>query len=183
LVYSRGFNPRPKLQLAAALPLGHTGEAELLDVWLEKQMSVGDLTRALVPTLPDGLAISQVCQVHLKEPAMQTQVASAEYRVTVEWGELAEQVDARVRRVLAATELLLERRGRQYNLRSLIERLWLERVGEGQVVLGMQLSARSGATARPEDVLEVMNMREAFAHYHRRRLLFESTAGGVVDKT
>ncbi len=36
LVYSGGFNPRPKLQLAAALPLGHTAEAEWLDVWLEK---------------------------------------------------------------------------------------------------------------------------------------------------
>jgi len=35
LAYSGGFNPRPKLQIARALPLGHVGEGELIDVWLE----------------------------------------------------------------------------------------------------------------------------------------------------
>ena len=52
LAYSGGFNPRPKLQLAAALPLGHTGAAELLDAWLEQPMSVDDFARTLVPVLP-----------------------------------------------------------------------------------------------------------------------------------
>ena len=47
LVYSQGFNPRPKLHLAAALPLGHVGEAELLDVWLERPTSVEAFTKAL----------------------------------------------------------------------------------------------------------------------------------------
>ncbi len=211
LAYSGGFNPRPKLQLAAALPLGHTGEAELLDVWLEESVrsggageqgsrgareqwsseAVDGFARALVPVLPDGLMIRQVCQVRLKEPALQTLVSAAEYRVTVEWcpepvegwDESAEQIEARIEQVLAATELPQERRGRRYDLRPLIERLWLERcpglvegqAGGGEVVLGMQLAARAGATARPEAVLEVLGMGGAFAHYHRRRLL--ATAG------
>ncbi len=206
LVYSGGFNPRPKLQLAAALPLGHTAEAEWLDVWLEKPTRgrgaeeqgsggvVEDFARALVPVLPDGLTISQVCQVMLNEPALQTQVVAAEYCVTVEWypdlvegwDEPAGAVEARIERVLAATELPQERRGRRYDLRPLIERLWLERCPEpcpeprrravegrvvgGEVVLGMQLAARAGATARPEAVLDVLGMGDAFARYHRRRL-------------
>ena len=179
LAYSQGFNPRPRLQLAAALPLGHTGEAEWLDVWLEKPMSVGDLSRALVPTLPDGLTIGQVRQVMAKEPALQTQIVSAEYRVTVEWypelvegrSEPPEEVEARVERVLSAKKLLQERRGRQYDLRPLIERLWLEQAGAGKVVLGMRLAARAGATARPEAVVEALGMGGAFARYHRRRLM------------
>ena len=215
LVYSGGFNPRPKLQLAAALPLGHTAEAELLDVWLEKPTRgrgaeeqgsrgvveqggrgaeergsrgvVEDFARVLVPVLPDGLTISQVRQVMLNEPALQTQIVAAEYCVRVEWypdlvegwDEPTEAVETRIERVLAATELLQERRGRRYDLRPLIERLWLERCPEivegrvvgGEVVLGMQLAARAGATARPEAVLDVLGMGEAFARYHRRRLL------------
>jgi radical SAM-linked protein len=171
LAYSRGFTPRPRLQLAAALPLGHTGEAELLDLWLEKAMSVGNFTKALVSVLPDGLTVSQVRRVVLKAPALQTQVVSAEYRVMVEWLELAEEIEARIEWLLAARELPQERRGKRYDLRPLIERLWLEDAGGSNVVLGMQLAARQGATARPEAVLEALGMGDAFARYHRRRLL------------
>jgi len=179
LAYSAGFNPRPKLQLAAALPLGHTGEAELLDVWLEQPEPVEEFARALAPVLPAGLAVSQVCQVILKEPPLQTQVLAAEYRVTVElcpefvegWDQPAEQAEARIEQVLAATELPQERRGRRYDARPLIERLWLERADAGEIVLGMQLAAREGATLRPEAVLAVLGMSGAFARYHRQRLL------------
>ncbi|MDY6876889.1 MAG: TIGR03936 family radical SAM-associated protein [Chloroflexota bacterium] len=187
LAYSGGFNPRPKLQLAAALPLGYTAEMELLDVWLEKPVPVEDFARALVPVLSDGLTISQVRQVMLKEPALQTQVVAAEYCVTVEWhpesvegwDELTEVIEARIEQVLAARELPRERRGRQYDLRPLVERLWLERRPEmvkGQavgndIVLGMQLAARAGATARPEAVLDALEMGGPFARYRRVRLI------------
>lgn len=171
LAYSGGFNPRPRMQLAAALPLGHTGEAEWLDVWLEPPAGIDKFATALVPVLPHGLTISQVIQVGLKEPALQTQVASAEYRVTVKWNEPAERIEARVRHVLAATQLLQERRGRPYDLRSLIEGLRLAQQHEGDVVFQMQLAARQGATGRPEAVLQALGMGEPPARYHRRRLI------------
>jgi radical SAM-linked protein len=187
LAYSQGFNPRPKLQLAAALPLGHTAEAELLDVWLERSLDVAPFAKALVSALPDGLAMSEVRQVVLEEPALPTQVVSAEYRVEVVSGETAEQVEARIEQVLAAEGLLQEqarpgRAGKQYDLRPLIERLWLEQasepveggVEEERVVLGMRLAAREGATARPEAVLEALGMGGAFARYRRRRLVLAS---------
>jgi radical SAM-linked protein len=187
LTYSGGFNPRPKLQLAAALPLGHTGEAELLDVWLEKPIPVEDFARALNPVLPDGLTVRQVRPVGLKEPALQTQIVGAEYRVTVErypepveGGDgAAEPVEARIEQALAATELMHERRGRRYDLRPLIERLWLEQVAGDRAVLGMQLAAREGATGRPEAVLDVLGMGDAFARYHRRglRMIAATSAG------
>jgi radical SAM-linked protein len=189
LAYSAGFNPRPKLQLAAALPLGHTGEAELLDVWLEEPMPVEAFLRALMPVLPNGLTASRVTLVGAKEPALQTEIVAAEYIVTVEWcPEMAEArsgpdeaIEARIERVLAAEELPQERRGRQYDLRPLIERLWVERMEEGTVVLGMQLAAREGATARPEAVLEALGMGGSFACYHRRRLLASMDSTGVGD--
>jgi radical SAM-linked protein len=172
LAYSHGFNPRPRLHLAAALPLGHTGEAELLDVWLESSVLLEDFTRAVSQVVPIGLSIGIVRQVSLNEPALQTRVVAAEYCVTVEWGEFEEQVKARVQQLLAADELPCERRGRCYDLRPLIERLCLERVDEGEVALGMLLAARGGATARPEAVLESLGMDDALARYHRRRLIW-----------
>jgi radical SAM-linked protein len=178
LAYSQGFNPRPKLQLAAALPLGHTAGAELLDVWLEQPMSVEAFAKALMPVLPAGLTISEVRQIVVEEPALPTQVVAAEYSVTVEGDGTDSEIEARIERVLAASELPHERRGKLYDLRPLIERLWLERVGGGTVALGMQLAARAGATARPEAVLEVLGMWQAFARYHRRRLLLTETELG-----
>jgi radical SAM-linked protein len=172
LAYSQGFNPRPKLQLAAALPLGHVGEAELLDVWLERPTSVDAFTRALVPVLPDGLAVSGVRQVVLKEPSLPSQVISAEYRVTAE-SPAEFDAEASIDRALAATELPQERRRKTYDLRPLIERLWLQEAMAGCVVLGMQLAARAGATARPEAVLQALGLGETFARYHRRQLLLE----------
>jgi len=180
LAYSQGFNPRPKLQLAAALPLGHVGEAELMDIRLEKPMSVRNFGKALLPVLPAGLMVSQVHQIVTKEAALQTQIVASEYRVAVEWTEPAEQVEARIERVLAETELLQERRGRQYDLRPMIERLWLERADGGGVELGMQLAARTGATARPEAVLKALGMDGTFASYHRRRLMTDDDDGRLT---
>ncbi|MFL7792062.1 MAG: TIGR03936 family radical SAM-associated protein [Anaerolineae bacterium] len=174
LAYSQGFNPRPKLQLAAALPLGHLGEAELLDVWLERLTSVEAFAKALVPVLPDGLAVSEVRQVVLEEPALPAQVVSAEYWVTVE-SPAGAGVEANIGRFLAVTELLQEWRGKQYDLRPLVERLWLQEAMTDWVVLGIQLAARASATARAEAVLQALGLGEAFARYHRRRLLLEAT--------
>ena len=34
LVFSQGYNPRPRLQLATPLPLGITSRFEIIDFWL-----------------------------------------------------------------------------------------------------------------------------------------------------
>ena len=54
-----------------------------------------EFARSLVSVFPARLRVGQVRRVGLKEPAMQTQTVSAEYRVTVEWDEPVEQVEAR----------------------------------------------------------------------------------------
>jgi radical SAM-linked protein len=171
LVYSQGFNPRPKLQLAAALPLGHSAGHELLDVWLEAPVDPADLAAALAPVLPEGLHVRDVRPVKTYLPAAQTLVVAAEYRVTVEWDEPAPAVQARVDAALAAESLPHRRRGKRYDLRPLIDAIRLERCDAGQVVLGMRLSCGQHGTGRPEAVLDVMGMRDAFAQYHRERLI------------
>lgn len=172
LAYSHGFNPRPKLQLAAALPLGHTSGGEVLDIWLERPVNTEAAAAALGGVLPEGLTVGAVKEVLLSAPALQAQIISAEYLATVEWSEPAQQVEARIAQLLASAEVPYDRRGRIANLRPLIERLWLERTGDGCAVLGMQLAARASATARPEAVLEALGMGTAFARYHRLRLLW-----------
>jgi radical SAM-linked protein len=172
VAYSRGFNPRPRLQLAAALPLGHTGSGEILDVWLEARVDVEGVAVVLGPVLPPGLTVHTVEEVDLRTQALQARIVSAEYRVAVEWEEPAEAVERRIERVLQAAELHHERRGQHYDLRPLIEALWLERADGREAALGMRLAARPGATGRPGAVLDALGMGEAHARYHRQHLIW-----------
>ncbi len=172
LAYCQGFHPRPRVQLTAALPLGHTGLAELLDVWLERRIEIATLQPALAAALPAGLTVSGVAEVRLSEPALQTRVRAADYLVRVEWDEPRPAVEARITGLLGSEELLTQRRGKVLDLRPLIERLWVEQASTDDLMLGMRLAARPGGTGRPEVVLEALGMSEAFASYQRQRLVF-----------
>ena len=38
LAYSQGYHPQPKINLAAALPLGFSSRAEVMDMWLNEDV-------------------------------------------------------------------------------------------------------------------------------------------------
>ena len=171
LAYTQGFNPRPRLQLAAALPLGHTGSQEVLDVLLDRAIDPDELGRRLAPALPVGVSVSEIREAALDEAALQTRVASSDYRVDVEWDGTEAQAEQLVADLLNASELPAQRKGKPFNLRPLIERLWVEDVGPGRVILNMQLAAEPGRTARPEAVLDALGMGEPVASYHRERVI------------
>lgn len=175
LAYSGGYNPRPKLQLARALPLGHVGEAELIDVWLDEPVSQAEFARSLVAVLPQGLQVTQVQEIRPGTPAMQTQVVATEYRVIVDWEQSEEGASAQIEQTLARKEIPHSRRGKRYDLRPLIETLRLAEMRDGQAVLVMRLSARPGATGRPEGVLAALGLGGAFARYHRTRVILEDS--------
>src|SRR5215813_5434575 len=47
ILYSEGFNPRPRIALASALPLGISSECELLDVSLRERIMLDGLIERL----------------------------------------------------------------------------------------------------------------------------------------
>jgi radical SAM-linked protein len=180
LAYSQGFHPQPKMNMAAALPLGFSSRCEVMDMKLEQAIPLDDLPTRLNETLPSGLQVVEIEQVDEREPALQTQVRSAEYEVTlteaVDGAELQSKADA----ILASTSIPRERRGKTYDLRPLIEELTLtpsplpsrER-GVGVRVF-MRLTAREGATGRPEEVLDVLGIAFEGTRIERTRLIFQS---------
>ena len=153
LAYSQGFHPQPRISLACALPLGFTSQAELLDAWLDHEMEMECLNRDLHGSLPPGIQIEKIIVVTEREPALQVQVQSAVYEITLR--ERIPDLDRRVVDLLASGSLPRERRGKPYDLRPLIESL--ERVTDndeqGQRLM-VQLAARASATGRPEELLE-----------------------------
>src|SRR5512132_4355393 len=78
LAYSQGFHPQPKMNMAAALPLGFSSRCEMLDMRLEHDIPLDDLATRINETLPTGIRVVNIEPVDERAPALQTQVASEE---------------------------------------------------------------------------------------------------------
>lgn len=178
LAYSQGFHPQPKMNMAAALPLGFSSRCEMMDMRLEHDVPLNDLPTRLNTTLPSGLQVVGVEQVDERAPALQTQVASAEYEVTLTEAKDRSELERRIDSVMGSTALPRERRGKTYDLRPLVEELRC--LSDGKI--SMRLAAREGATGRPEEVLDVLGIAFEETRIERTRLIFKSpTAGGPEE--
>lgn len=176
LSYTQGFHPGPKIQLASALPLGFIGHAEVVDMWINESGDPVDrpYKEILQPAAPPGLVISSVEVVDEHGPALQTQVLSAEYEVTLLDPVDRPGLEKGISALLAAACLSRERRGKTYDLRPLIESLeLLPADGPGALRLHMRLAAREGATGRPEEVLDVLGIPFETARIERIRLILK----------
>ena len=168
LAYSQGFHPQPKMNMAAALPLGFSSRCEVMDMKLEHEIPLTDLATRLNTTLPTGLQVVDIEQVEERAPALQTQVASAEYEVvlteSVDGAALKRKIDS----VIESKSIPRERRGKPYDLRPLIEALNLLQDDK----IFMRLTAREGATGRPEEVLDILGIAFEGTRIERTRLIF-----------
>jgi radical SAM-linked protein len=175
LAYSQGFNPHPRLNLASALPLGFTGEAEVIDAWLDEDLPLSQVQSALQPALPPGLQLVQIESVDLHLPALQTVLEASEYRLV--FLEPFPALEERISALLSATNLPRRWRERDYDLRPLVLDIHLLPADSaGLPRLSLRLSAREAATGRPEEVISVLGRDPNLARVHRTCLLFRSPA-------
>lgn len=168
LAYSQGFNPRPKINLAAALPLGFTSNCEIVEFWLDEDLPQNKVESQLVDAAPPGIEIQFLEVVDPQNPKIPNLVESAEYRVALL--DPVPDLAARVSDLLKTNTLDRERRGKVYDLRPLIESL----KSQGNHNLELRLAARSGATGRPEEVLLALGIDPLAARVQRTALILKS---------
>lgn len=173
ITYSQGFHPQPKISLAAALPLGFSSRGEVLDVRLNEELPVEEITSRLRESLPPDIAIVNVTSVDEREPALQTQVLSAAYDIHLTEAIDGSELTRRVDEIMMSESILRERRGKSYDLRPLIEMMSVISDADGKVWLKMTLAAREGATGRPEEVLSALEIEPDTARVERTRLIFQ----------
>ncbi len=172
ITFSQGFNPRPKFHMAAALPLGFTSNHELLDLWTLDEIDPSDLKQQLQTSSPPGLSIISVEKIQISLPALQTQVLQAEYRVHLTL-DYAGNLEEAVKSLLGEETLIRTWRKKEYDLRPLIDSLAVA-PPEPPLThpsLRMTLSAREGATARPEEVVAALGIDPTTVKTERRRLI------------
>jgi len=170
LAYSQGFHPQPKMNIAAALPLGFSSRCEVLDMRLEQDIPLDGLVDKLNGTMPEGIRVKDITQVDDRAPALQTQVISAEYEVTSKETVFGSDLKRKIDSVMDTASIIRTRRNKEYDLRPLIEEL--ELVSEDK--LFMKLTAKEGATGRPEEVLDVLGIAFEETRIERSNLNFQT---------
>jgi radical SAM-linked protein len=173
VAYSQGYNQRPRLNLASALPLGLTSRGELAEVWLTEPRPLDEIQSALTASAPPGLVFTQVDEVPPETPKLPTLIRSAEYLVTLETAR--PDLDERIAHLLAADRIPRIRRKKTYDLRPLVEAIeQLPTVEPGPPAeLNIRLAARPGATGRVDEVLEELGISPETARVERTMLIFE----------
>lgn len=177
LAYSHGFTPRPRFQIAAGLPVGVAGQAELLDLWLTEPLSPDEALDRLRPVLPPGLEVVAAREVDLRAPSLQSQLRAAEYRIVVYTQEPLEILRDRVNRLLEAPTWPRRRQHKgkwqTYDLRPLIHGVTVEPGDEGQQVLIVRLQAGPQGAGRPDEVVDALGLSLAAHTITRTNLSFE----------
>jgi len=178
LAYSEGFNPHPRMSLAAPLALGVTSEAELMDIILAKWSSPHTFTAALTEQLPAGIEILQTYNAALTLPSLQSQVTFAEYSVEVKTDENREEVVIALKSLLELESLPWQHQRdtgpRHYDLRKLINDLWLVDWRSGYVNIGMKLRCDSNGSGRPEQVTAALGFKSYPESIHRTALILKT---------
>jgi len=177
LAYSQGFSPRPRYQIAAALPVGVTGRAELLDLWLTEPGSPEELLARLQPVSPPDLRPRDAVEVDPQAPALQSLLRAAWYRAVIGGREPGESLRARVEMLLELPALIRQRHHKgqwqTYDLRPLIEGLQVETEGAGPPILIMHLQASPQGAGRPDEVLDALGLPLGRCLVERTNLCFE----------
>jgi radical SAM-linked protein len=156
IAYSQGFHPQPKIHQALPLPLGFTSQNDLLDFWLDSDENLGKISKKLERALQPGITVQEYQVVPAALKPLQTLVTSAEYLVRMETESIHADLTERIEKLLRQNECLRERRGKQYDLRPLIESLQIDKDDTSSLL--MTLAARPGATGRPEEVLDALGI-------------------------
>jgi radical SAM-linked protein len=178
VAYSEGFNPHPRISLAAPLALGVTSEAELMDIVLARFVSPHAFTAAVSRQLPEGITIRQTYNAPQTMPSMQSQVRFAEYTVGLATEKGREDVELAIDDLLGKESLPWQHQRdtgpHKYDLRALIEDIRLIDWRKGHVTIGMKLRCDSGGSGRPEQVAAALGFDSYPETIHRTRLILQT---------
>lgn len=150
-----------------------------MDITLRKMVSPHFLMRAVGPQLPRGVDLLEVTQIPVNSPSVQSQLRHAEYHVVVKPTASREDMQEAIGSFLRAESLpwhhMRDTGPRHYDLRALVDNVWLLDWKESACVLGMKLRCDPRGTGRPEQVITALGIPDYPDSIHRTSLIL---AGG-----
>jgi len=155
--FSQGFHPRPMISMGPALPVGASGEEELLDIFLEREPD-SDLLSRLKACSPPGLEIKEISFVPEKDKALTAFPFLSLWHLSGTWEKIPEEgfLKALLQREELFTLRSTPKVKKQINLKE-----YLRALKAGSDFLEMELFSSPSGGARLEEVLGLLE-REGY---------------------
>jgi radical SAM-linked protein len=187
LSYTRAVKPRPRIKLAANLPVGIELRGEVVEAYFDELVPV-DRIKAAGELFPEGIELRDAKEVWHGFPSAASQLRGAEYEVRISGDETltSDALRGAVVRLLNAKELQGKRRrgeserrsdAGERDLRPLIEDVEVVEVDEKAhtATLRTVLQLDPSGAGRPEDVVNALDLPLRVRRAVRTRLLFVDT--------
>lgn len=175
LEYSQGFTPRPRMQFAAALPIGASSEYELLDAWMTARLEpLDEWKERFQATSPQGLTVLALDEVPINEAALPTLITHASYTLMpVDPSLTVDLLEERVAALLSAEKIERERHNsRLYDLRPLIRSLSVAPDG----TIHAELVTGNAGAGRVDELVDALGLSLVQLRAHRTRLYLTQEA-------
>lgn len=171
IAYSQGFHPQARIQQAAPLPLGMEGLLEIVDIWLQGDIDLSNFIERINKYLPMGINVNAVQKVDIHESSLQNRVNSVTYLIKNIQCISVNQLSEKINDLLNEPSIFIEKRGRQINVRELINSMKIQNFTDpNRIEIMMNLKHLPGKTGRPEDILQLIGIEPAKTTMIRERL-------------
>jgi radical SAM-linked protein len=187
LSYTGAQKPKPRIKLAAALPVGIELRGDVVEAYFDELVPL-ERIQAAAEQFPEGIELRDAKEVWHGFPSAASQVRGAEYEIEVSGGDdlTSDALRGAVVRLLNAKKLEgYRRRGEserrsdagERDLRPLIEDVEVVDVNEKAhtATLRTVLQLDSTGAGRPEDVVNALDLPLRVIRAVRTRLLFVDT--------
>ena len=174
LLYTKGFNTRPRISLAMPLPLGISSECEIIEISLRERIDLCEdqLRKRLLSVSPQGLTISAIIEVDQRASTLHSLVNSAVYRISflddVEIPDLQRKIDDLLNRESIIVDRTRRRKRSVMDIRPLILGLRVENGGS----LIAHVSVGDRGNLRPDQLTKLLGLTDLHHRVHRFELHF-----------
>ena len=157
MLYSRGFNPRPKVSFAMAMPVGMTSQAEYLDLEVPESVPANHILESLNEVAPNGLKFIQVKVIEGTLPTLSSVIREGIFNITIplEEGCTHEQLEKSIDNVFQQEKIEIEKKSKKgkiniKDIRPLIKDIKIIQMEESYTILQTRLSLGSVENLNPQ---------------------------------
>ena len=174
LRYTQGFSKHIRLNLASALPLGFISKAEMLDFWINEELDLQEIQDKLQNALPEDIRILEISHVDNSLPSLQGSLLSSDYKITLPEEVLSAEFEQKWEHFVSQSEIPVTRRDKTLDYKALILEYAMETDSEKKTILSLKLSSTPGGNARPDDILQLLEIDPADCAIERVGLNFST---------